>query len=203
MDNVKNNLRGVPLHWYQWCNIQGRTDKKLTTALVIRIFLSFELADIFLKYGSLFFQKSFKKFDFHPHRQQQRRHNPLDPAWHHYAVSPPERLHFIGLSLHAGNFCACSDSGEFLLRSVRRLREHCMSFVPLWVLTRHLGCYQVTVESSPHSLQTHLCRTCSKHPRPVAPHFPHPPFSSFDRIILLPPPWVLRRFASSSSSFLF
>ena len=40
---------------------RGRTDKKLTSTLVIRTFLSFELADIFLKYGSrLFFKKSKK-----------------------------------------------------------------------------------------------------------------------------------------------
>ena len=50
---------------------RGRTDKKLTSTLVIQIFLSFELADIFLKYGSrLFFKKSFKKINFHPHLQQ-------------------------------------------------------------------------------------------------------------------------------------
>ena len=38
---------------------RGRTDKELTSTLVIRTFLSFELADIFLKYGSrLFFKKA-------------------------------------------------------------------------------------------------------------------------------------------------
>ena len=41
--------------------IRGRTDKKLTSTLVIRTFLSFELADILLKYGSLlFFKKALK-----------------------------------------------------------------------------------------------------------------------------------------------
>ena len=40
---------------------RGRTDKKLTSMLVIRIFLSFELADIFLKYGSRLFFKKAKK----------------------------------------------------------------------------------------------------------------------------------------------
>ena len=38
---------------------RGRTDKKLTSTLVIRTFLSFELPDIFKKYGSrLFFKKA-------------------------------------------------------------------------------------------------------------------------------------------------
>ena len=42
--------------------IRGRTDKKLTSTLVIQNFFSFELADIFLKYGSsLFFKKALKK----------------------------------------------------------------------------------------------------------------------------------------------
>ena len=40
-------------------SIRGRTDKKLTSTLVIRTFLSFELPNIFLKYGSrLFFKKA-------------------------------------------------------------------------------------------------------------------------------------------------
>ena len=40
---------------------RGQTDKKLTSMLVIRNFLSFELADIFLNYGSLlFFKKALK-----------------------------------------------------------------------------------------------------------------------------------------------
>ena len=40
---------------------RGRTDKKLTSTLVIRKNLSFELADIFLKYGSLLLLKTDKK----------------------------------------------------------------------------------------------------------------------------------------------
>ena len=40
---------------------RGWTDKKLTSTLVIRPFLSFELADIFLKYGSRLFFKKAKK----------------------------------------------------------------------------------------------------------------------------------------------
>ena len=66
--------------------------------LVIQTFLSFELADIFLKYGScLFFKKAKKNSDFRPHRQRRHKYDPLDPARHHCAVSPPERLHFLGL----------------------------------------------------------------------------------------------------------
>ena len=66
--------------------------------LVIRTFLSFELANIFLKYRSrLFFKKGFKNSDFHPHRQRRRKHDPLDPARNDYSVSPPERMHFLGL----------------------------------------------------------------------------------------------------------
>ena len=39
--------------------IRGRTDKKLTSTLVIWTCFSFELANIFLKYGSpLFFKKA-------------------------------------------------------------------------------------------------------------------------------------------------
>ena len=41
--------------------IRGRTDKKLTRTLVIRTFLNFKLADIFLKYGSLLLLKTDKK----------------------------------------------------------------------------------------------------------------------------------------------
>ena len=40
---------------------RGRTDKKSTSTLVIRTFLSFELANIFLKYGSHLFFKKAKK----------------------------------------------------------------------------------------------------------------------------------------------
>ena len=78
--------------------IRGRTDKKLTSTLVIRTFISFELPDIFIKHGSrLFFKKAIKNFDFHPHCQRRSKHDPLDPAFYHYAVSPPERLHFLVL----------------------------------------------------------------------------------------------------------
>ena len=42
-------------------HIRGQTDKKLTSTLVIWTFLSFELTDIFLKYGSLLFFKKTKK----------------------------------------------------------------------------------------------------------------------------------------------
>ena len=41
--------------------IRGRTDKKWTSTLVIRTFLSFELADIFKEYGSLLIFKEAKK----------------------------------------------------------------------------------------------------------------------------------------------
>ena len=47
-----------------WCSVnisRGRTDTKLTSTLVIRTFLSFELADIFKKYGSRLFLKKAKK----------------------------------------------------------------------------------------------------------------------------------------------
>ena len=43
---------------------RGRTDKKLTSMLVIRNFLSFELADIFLKYGCRLFFKKAKQIRF-------------------------------------------------------------------------------------------------------------------------------------------
>ena len=47
---------------YEGSMIRRRTDKKLTSTLVIRTFLSFELADIVLKYGCrLFFKKALKK----------------------------------------------------------------------------------------------------------------------------------------------
>ena len=81
-----------------WHVIRGRTDKKLTSTLVIRTFLSFELADIFYKYGSLLLLKTDKKTgNFHPQCQRRSKHNPLDPERHHYAVSPPERLDFLVL----------------------------------------------------------------------------------------------------------
>ena len=71
-------------------NSRGRTDKKLTITLVIRTFLSFNLANIFFKYGSrLFFKKAKKKSDFHPNHQRQHKHDHVDPARHDYAVSPP------------------------------------------------------------------------------------------------------------------
>ena len=40
---------------------RGRTGKKLTSTLVIQTFLSFDLADIFKKYGSLLIFKKAKK----------------------------------------------------------------------------------------------------------------------------------------------
>ena len=46
---------------YQRTDTRGKTDKKLTSTLVIRTFLSFELTDIFKKYGSLLFFKKAKK----------------------------------------------------------------------------------------------------------------------------------------------
>ena len=62
--------------------IRGQTDKKLTSTLVIQTFLIFELADIFLKYGSrLFFKKAKKNSNFHPHRQRRRKQDPLDLSW--------------------------------------------------------------------------------------------------------------------------
>ena len=90
--------------------------------LVIRTFLSFELDDTFLKYGSrLFFKKAKKNSDFRRPRQRRRKHDPLDPARHNYDVSPPERLHFLGLSLHRGITSVCSNSGEIPPSSIRRL----------------------------------------------------------------------------------
>ena len=84
--------------WTDVCITRGRTDKKLTSTLVIQTFLSFELADIFLKYGSrLFFKKAKKNSDFHSHRQRRRKHDPLEPERQDYAVYPHERLHFMGL----------------------------------------------------------------------------------------------------------
>ena len=43
---------------------RGRTDKKLTSTLVIRTFLSFELADIFKSMGLVYFSKRQKKLRF-------------------------------------------------------------------------------------------------------------------------------------------
>ena len=54
---ILNNVNFVKL--YDGC--RGRTDKKLTGTLVIQTFLSFDLVDIFLKYGSLLFFKKAKK----------------------------------------------------------------------------------------------------------------------------------------------
>ena len=66
--------------------------------LVIRIFLSFDLANFFLKYGSLlFFKKALKNSDLHPHCQRRSKHDPLDPERHHYVFSPPQRLNFMVL----------------------------------------------------------------------------------------------------------
>ena len=97
--------------------------------LVIQTFLSFELASIIKKYGSRLLFKKAKKKHFHPPRQRQRKHDPLDPAWHEYAISPPERVHFLGLSLHGGITSASNNSGEIFPCSIRRLREPCAFFV--------------------------------------------------------------------------
>ena len=102
---------------------RGLTDKKCTSTLLIRTFLSFELADIFLKYGSLLFLKNIKNSYNHHHRQRRCKHDSIDPAQHHYAVSPPERVHFMGISLHWGITSACSTSGENFPCSIRRLRK--------------------------------------------------------------------------------
>ena len=40
---------------------RGRTDKTLTSTLVIRTFLSFELPDIFKSMGVVYFSKKLKK----------------------------------------------------------------------------------------------------------------------------------------------
>ena len=113
-----------------YCTIRGRTDTKLTSTYVIRTFLSFVLADIFKSVGVFYFSKKLKKnSDFHPHRQRQRKHDPLDPARHHYAVSPTERLHFMGLYPHGGITSACGYSGEILPCSVCHLRKRCAIFV--------------------------------------------------------------------------
>ena len=109
---------------------RGRTDKKLTITLVIQTFLSFELADIFFKYGSRLLKKKAKKnSNFHLHRQRRRKHDPLDPARQDDAVSPHERLNFMGLSLQGGITSACSNSGENLPCSILRLREPSTFFV--------------------------------------------------------------------------
>ena len=163
-------------------NNTGWTDKKLTSMLVIRTFLSFGLVCIFFNMGVFYFSKKLKNSDFHPHRQQQRKHDPLDPAQHHHAVSPPERLNFLGLSLHGGITSACSNSGEFFPCLVFRLRERCAFFVTWWILTHIPGCHQETVQLSPHSRQTHLCLKCSKRPRPVATNPPNPPNFSNTRM---------------------
>ena len=95
---------------------RGRTDKKLTSTLVIQTFLSFDLPHIFLKCGSrLFFKKAKKNSGFHPHRRWWRKHDPLDPSWQDYAISPPDRLHFLGLSLYGGITSVCSNSGKTAL----------------------------------------------------------------------------------------
>ena len=186
MDHVLKHIHEFIIYWawncgYKYCtyNIRGRTDKKLTSTLVIRTLLCFELADIFKKYGSrLFFKKARKNSNFHPHRQRRRKHDPLDPARHDYAVSPPERLHFLGLSLHGGITSACSNSDEIFPCSFRRLREPCAFFVTWLILTHIPGCHQETVKSAPHSRQTHFRHTCSKRPRPVVTNPPNPPIFS-------------------------
>ena len=162
---------------------RGQTDKKLTNTLVILNFLSFELANMFFKYGSILLLKTDKKTgDFHPHCQRQRKDDPLDPARHHYAVSTPETLHFLGLYPHGGITSARGYSGKILPCLFPRLREQCAFFVTWWILTHIPGCHQEMVESSPHSHQTHLRRTCSKRPRPVATNPPNPPNFSNTRM---------------------
>ena len=147
---------------------RGKTDKTFTSTLVIRTF-KVSSWPIFLKYGSLlFFSEAKKSSDFHPHRQRRRKHEPLDLARNHYAVSPPERLHFLGLSLHGGITSACSDIRKNFPCSVRRLCKCCAIFVTWWILKRHPGGHQKMVESYPHSRRTHLRCRCSKRPRPVA-----------------------------------
>ena len=112
--------------------------------MVIRKFLSFELANFFIKYGNrLFFEKGKKNSDFHPHRQRRWKHDPLDPARHDYVVSPPERLHFLGLSLHGDITSACSNSGENFPWSICRLREPCEFVLTWWIMTHIPGCHQV------------------------------------------------------------
>ena len=146
--------------------VRGRTDKVLTSTLVIWTVLSFELADILKSMGVCYYWKQVKKTgNFHPHRQLRRKHDPLDPARHHYAVYPPERLHFLGLYPHGGITSACGYSGEILPCSFRCLRKRCTFFVTWWILTQISGCHRETVECSPHSCQTHLRRTCLERPR--------------------------------------
>ena len=131
---------------YKWSTNRGRTDKKLTSTLVIWTFLSFELVDSFKSMGVICFSKKQKKnSNFHPHRQRQQKQGPLDPARHDYAVSTPERLHFLGLSLHGGITSACSNSGENFPCLIRRLRKPCAFFVIWWILTYTPGCHQETV----------------------------------------------------------
>ena len=79
--------------------------------------------------GVFYFSKNLKKNDFHPHRRRQRKHDPLDPARHHFAVSPPKRLYFLGLSLQGGITIACSNSSEIFPCLVRLLRERCTFFL--------------------------------------------------------------------------
>ena len=94
--------------------------------------------------GVVCFSKKLKKTSyFHPHCQRRRKHDPLDPAWQDYAVSPPERLNFLGLSLHGGINSACINSGEIFPCSIRCLREPSTFFLTLRILTHIPGCHQV------------------------------------------------------------
>ena len=101
----------------------GRTDKRLTSTLVIRIFLSFDLADIFLKYGSCLFFKKRKKLWFPSSTPTTTQTRPLDPARHDYAVSPPKRLHFLGLYPQGGITSVCGYSGENFPCSIHHLLQ--------------------------------------------------------------------------------
>ena len=116
MDQVKDDLY-ITMNYASpgdhVTEIRGRTDKKLTSMLVIQTFFKFRSGRYFLKvWESFIFQKIFKNSDFHPHCQRRRKHDPLDPERHDYTVYPPERLHFLCLSLHRGITSVCSISGE-------------------------------------------------------------------------------------------
>ena len=82
--------------------------------------------------GVYCYWKQLKKLavDAHFHRrcQRRRKHDPLDLARLYYAVSPPERLHFLGMYPHEGITSVCGYSGEILPCSVHRLRKHFMVF---------------------------------------------------------------------------
>ena len=70
---------------------------------------------------------------------------------------------FSGPVTTLGIISGCGYSGEIFTCSFRRLRERCAIFVTWWILTRHPGRHQETVESSPHIRRTHLCRMIMRH----------------------------------------